>query len=53
MDKKVYIAPEMEVEVLETEALMLAASNREYDTEDPNFTPRGAERRGTWGNFWN
>ena len=54
MNKKEYIAPEMVVEVLETEALMLTASNgTEYDTEGASFEQRGTERRGTWGNFWN
>lgn len=57
MEKKVYIAPEMEVEVLETEVLMEAASvlgiiqGDDLDTSKEGNLSTG--RRGTWGNFWN
>lgn len=53
MEKKEYIAPEMLIEVLETESLMLTASaGYEVDTTDEGFDQRAGGRRGSWGNFW-
>lgn len=58
--KKTYITPEMDVMVLETEALMLTISAGGGD-EGPSYgggaTNKEADankkRRGTWGNLWN
>ena len=53
MNKKAYIKPELMVEELSTESLMLTASaNYEVDTTADDFEQRGAGRRGSWGNLW-
>lgn len=52
MDKNKYIAPEIIVEELDTEVLMLTASQVEVDTLEEGFIQRGGGRRGTWGNLW-
>ena len=53
MNKKAYIKPELMVEELSTESLMLTASaNYEVDTTAADFEQRGAGRRGSWGNLW-
>ena len=54
MEKKAYIKPQMEVIELESETMMLTASNEvdvrdETTEEDAWMTNR---RRGTWGNLW-
>ena len=52
MDKKIYIAPEMEemnVEAME----MIASSLAMYGDEKLDAENQlGNRRRGTWGNFW-
>ena len=51
MDKKIYIAPEMEemnVEAME----MIATSLAMYEDELEAENQLGNRRRGTWGNFW-
>jgi len=53
MNKKAYIKPELMVEELSTEPLMLTASaNYEVDTTADGFEQRGNGRRGSWGNLW-
>ena len=54
MEKKEYIKPEMQVEVLETEELMLPASLQDgfvNDTDQLSNSYRPG-RRGQWGNLW-
>lgn len=46
--KKEYIKPEMEETLIESEVLMLSASNGPAD--DSEVLSNG--RRGTWGNLW-
>ena len=53
MNKKAYIKPELMVEELSTESLMLTASaNYGVDTTAEGFEQRGNGRRGSWGNLW-
>ncbi len=55
MNKKAYIAPEMEVVNVETVEMMaqsLPFSDEVVDTTEPGVQS-GIGRRGTWGNFWN
>ena len=53
MEKKKYIAPEMEVIEFETECLMLALSETEVDTETDQLSNRyQPNRRGKWGDLW-
>ena len=53
MEKKKYIAPEMEVIEFETECLMLALSETEVDTEADQLSNRyQPNRRGKWGDLW-
>lgn len=53
MNKKAYIKPELMVEELATEPLMLTASaGYGVDTTSGDFTQRGNGRRGSWGNLW-
>ena len=55
MDKKTYIKPEMEVEVLESEVLMFSGSLNDnlVDTEtDQLSNSYQPNRRGKWGNLW-
>ena len=51
MEKKAYIAPEMEVMNVET-VEMMASSVAMYDEEVETTNQLGTGRRGTWGNFW-
>ena len=53
MNKKEYIKPEMAVEVLEAETLMLPTSDATVDTDTDQLSNsyRGG-RRGQWGNLW-
>ena len=52
MEKKKYIAPEMEVIEFETDCLMLALSNTEVDTDQQLSNGYRPGRRGQWGNLW-
>lgn len=52
MEKKKYIAPEMEVIEFETECLMLALSETEVDTEQQLSNRYQPGRRGKWGDLW-
>lgn len=52
MEKKKYIAPEMEVIEFETECLMLALSQTEVDTEQQLSNSYRPGRRGKWGDLW-
>ena len=54
MDKKTYIKPEMEVEVLESEVLMFSGSlnDNPVDTETDQLAIGRGGRRGKWGNLW-
>ena len=56
MEKKNYIAPEMEVIEFETESPLLALSlndSVEVDTEKDQLSNRYRPgRRGQWGNLW-
>ena len=52
MNKKAYIKPEMLVEELATESLMLTTSMSLND-EGGEEQSLGRSRRGTWGNLWN
>ena len=52
MEKKKYIAPEMEVIEFETECLMLALSETEVDTEQQLSNRYQPNRRGKWGDLW-
>ena len=52
MNKKAYIAPEMEVmnvEAVEMMAASLGINEEEVDTKEYQLS---TGRRGTWGNFW-
>ena len=49
MNKKTYIAPEVAVEVLEVETLMVATSDIVIEPDDERVI---AGRRGSWGNRW-
>lgn len=53
--KKTYITPEIDVMVLETEALMLTVSANEgpsYGGEANDKEADANRHRGTWGNLW-
>ena len=54
MKKKAYIKPSVEVIELESETMMLSASNQvgvfEDETEEDAWMTN--RRRGTWGNLW-
>ena len=59
--KKTYIAPEMSVMELETEALMLTMSAPAPEDGGPSWgggsqggmeADANKKRRGTWGNLW-
>ena len=57
MERKVYIAPQMEIADIEL-VTMIATSAPKIDIVDPN-DPNGSgseilsnRRRGTWGNLW-
>lgn len=52
MEKKKYIAPEMEVIEFETECLMLALSETEVDTDQQLSNRYQPNRRGKWGDLW-
>lgn len=55
MNKKEYIKPEMQVEVLEAEVLMLSLSGDTLDTSEPGNQLSNSYRpgrRGEWGNLW-
>lgn len=52
MEKKRYIAPEMEVIEFETECLMLALSETEVDTDQQLSNRYQPNRRGKWGDLW-
>ena len=52
MEKKKYIAPEMEVIEFETECLMLALSQTEVDTDQQLSNSYRPGRRGKWGDLW-
>ena len=53
MEKKEYIKPEMQVELLETEVLMLALSGETVDTDTDQLSNSDRPgRRGQWGNLW-
>ena len=53
MEKKDYIKPEMQVEVLEAEVLMLSLSGETVDTDtDQLSNSYRPGRRGEWGNLW-
>ena len=51
MEKKIYIAPEVVVEVLETESSMLTASLG-LNSEGGEEQSLVINRRGTWGDRW-
>lgn len=50
MDKKAYIAPEMEVMNVETVTMIATSFQIEGEQEVLDAESRG--RRGTWGNLW-
>ena len=52
MEKKTYIKPEMMIEVLNTEVLMLAISGDEVNTEEEQLSIGRGSRRGKWGDLW-
>ena len=53
MNKKEYIKPEIQVEVLEAETLMLTMSDGTVDTDtDQLSNSYRPGRRGQWGNLW-
>lgn len=52
MEKKTYIKPEMMIEVLNTEVLMLAISGDEVNTDTDQLSIGRGNRRGKWGNLW-
>ena len=53
MNKKEYIKPEIQVEVLQSEVLMLSLSGDEIDTEQDQLSNSYRPgRRGEWGNLW-
>jgi len=51
MDKKAYIAPEMEVMNVETEAMIAMSVVVDEEGQD-NVTTDSRGRRGSWGNLW-
>ena len=55
MEKKIYIKPEMTVEELAIETLMLTGSlvfNEEGGNEESLSNSYRPNRRGKWGNLW-
>lgn len=52
MDNKTYIAPELDVVVLETETLMIAASSGINVDTTGDFSQRGNGNRGEWVDLW-
>ena len=54
MEKKKYIQPEMQIEVLESEVLMFSGSlnDTEVDTDIDQLAIDRYQRRGKWGNLW-
>ena len=55
MEKKIYIKPEMTVEELAIETLMLTGSlvfNEEGGNEESLNNSYRPNRRGKWGNLW-
>lgn len=58
MEKKTYIAPEMQVMEMEMESVLMSMSSPTLDgTTDGGDSEGGMEadapgRRGTWGNLW-
>lgn len=53
MDKKAYIAPEMEVMNVETVEMMASSIVMCEEEVDTTSEQLGTGRRGSWGNFWN
>ena len=51
MENNKYIAPELDVVVLETETLMIAASSGINVDTSGDFSQRGNGRRGDWAPF--
>lgn len=51
MDKKAYIAPEMEVMNVETETMIAMSVVVDEESQD-NVTTDSRGRRGSWGNLW-
>ena len=51
MDKKAYIAPEMEVMNVETEAMIAQSFVVDEEGQD-DVTGNSRGRRGSWGNLW-
>ena len=54
MNKKIYIAPAMEIVEVEP-VVMLAASNRDFDISNETTGDDAVmsnKRRGTWGDLW-
>ena len=51
MDKKAYIAPEMEVMNVETEAMIAMSVVVDGEGQD-NVITDSRGRRGSWGNLW-
>lgn len=51
MNKKVYIAPEMEVMNVETEAMIATSFGVNEDGQD-EVTTSSRGRRGSWGDLW-
>ena len=59
MEKKTYIAPEMQVMEIDMESVLMSMSSPKLDgTTDGGDSEGGMEadangRRGSWGNLWN
>lgn len=51
MDKKAYIAPEMEVMNVETETMIAMSVVVDEEGQD-DVTGNSRGRRGSWGNLW-
>ncbi len=51
MNKKAYIAPEMEVMNVETEAMIAQSFVVDEEGQD-DVTGNSRGRRGSWGNLW-
>ena len=51
MEKKTYIAPEMEVMNVETETMIAMSFVVDEEGQD-NVTTDSRGRRGSWGNLW-
>ena len=54
MNKKIYIAPAMEITEIEMVSMLAASPDVDiYDKPTDDDAVMSNRRRGTWGNLWN